>query len=192
MTTEQDRDGAPRRRDAAASRQALLDAARELFGDRGYERTTLRDVGERAGVDAALVARYFGNKAALYSAAIEADNQAAGTPAVGDVHDVVELVLRRVDERGVGPLIQSLLHPQTDAETRTVVSGHLRRRLVDPLADQLQQAGAGAEDAARRAEVVVAAVLGVACVRTLGGFGELAGADRAVLVEELSRALSGV
>jgi AcrR family transcriptional regulator len=47
-------------RDAAASKQALLEAARSLFGQRGFKSTTIRDIGERAGVDAALIARYFG------------------------------------------------------------------------------------------------------------------------------------
>ena len=46
-----------RSRDAAASRESLLQAAQELFGQRGFERTTTRDIGERAGVDAALIAR---------------------------------------------------------------------------------------------------------------------------------------
>jgi len=40
-----------RRHDAQASRQALLDAATELFDDRGYDATTVREIGERAAVD---------------------------------------------------------------------------------------------------------------------------------------------
>src|ERR1700722_9550064 len=65
---------AGRPRDAAASKDALLRAAQALFGQNGFERTTIREIGERAGVDAALIARYFGNKADLYVAAVVAED----------------------------------------------------------------------------------------------------------------------
>src|SRR5580658_4499173 len=70
---------AGRSRDAAASKDALLQAARALFGQRGFEGTTIREIGERAGVDAALIARYCGSKADLYIAAVMAED-AEGTP----------------------------------------------------------------------------------------------------------------
>src|SRR6202042_3088939 len=72
-----DRTGRPR--DAAASKDALLQAARTLFGQQGFEGTTIREIGERAGVDAALIARYFGSKAYLYIAAVVAED-ADGPP----------------------------------------------------------------------------------------------------------------
>jgi TetR/AcrR family transcriptional regulator len=60
-----------RRRDAAASRRAILDAAETLFAQRGYELTSLGEVGRRAGVSAALPAYFFGGKQALYQAVLE-------------------------------------------------------------------------------------------------------------------------
>jgi len=60
-----------RRRDAAASRRAILDAAEELFSLRGYDRTSLAEIGRRAGVSAALPAYFFGGKEALYAAVLE-------------------------------------------------------------------------------------------------------------------------
>lgn len=62
-----------RRRDAARSRQALLAAAAGLFAERGYAGTAIRSVGDRAGVDPALIARYFGGKEGLYRAVLAAD-----------------------------------------------------------------------------------------------------------------------
>ncbi|CUU54817.1 regulatory protein, tetR family [Parafrankia irregularis] len=70
-----------RRRDAARSRQALLSAAADLFAERGYAGTAIRSVGDRAGVDPALIARYFGGKEGLYQAVLAADpllGQSAG------------------------------------------------------------------------------------------------------------------
>jgi AcrR family transcriptional regulator len=60
-----------RRRDAEASRRAILDAAEELFSNRGYDRASLAEIGRRAGVSAALPAYFFGGKAALYGAVLE-------------------------------------------------------------------------------------------------------------------------
>jgi AcrR family transcriptional regulator len=74
-------DAAARRRDAGRSRARLLAAATELFAERGYTGTALRAVAERAGVDAALIARYYGGKDGLYQAVLAAD------PVVGAARD---------------------------------------------------------------------------------------------------------
>src|SRR6478672_4909072 len=61
---------ARRPHDAQASRRALLAAASALFDERGYDAATIRDIGERAEVDPALIARYFGGKEGLYVATL--------------------------------------------------------------------------------------------------------------------------
>ena len=43
-------------------------AAQTQFGERGFERTTIRSVATAAGVDPALVMHYFGNKQGLFAA----------------------------------------------------------------------------------------------------------------------------
>ena len=58
-----------RSRSAADTRAALLAAAREEFARTGYERTTVRAVAAAAGVDPALVIRYFDSKAGLFAQA---------------------------------------------------------------------------------------------------------------------------
>ena len=67
--------GGRRRRDAAATRQELLQAARSRFIRLGYDRTTLRDVAADVGVNLALIKRYFDSKEGLFKAAV------ASTPA---------------------------------------------------------------------------------------------------------------
>ena len=49
-----------------ATRQAILEAARQLFGARAYEQVGLRDIAAAAGATAALVNRYFGTKEQLF------------------------------------------------------------------------------------------------------------------------------
>lgn len=58
--------GAPRGRCAASTREALLVAASIRFGRYGYDGTSVRDIARDAGVDAALVYRYFGSKDGLF------------------------------------------------------------------------------------------------------------------------------
>src|SRR5690242_3532128 len=55
-----------RRRDAAQTRAALLDAARCRFARDGYAATTVRDIADDAGVNVALISRYFSSKEGLF------------------------------------------------------------------------------------------------------------------------------
>lgn len=64
---------APRTRDAAATKAAILAAARLQFGQNGLERTTIRSVAKAANVDPALVMHYFGNKDKLFAEAARLD-----------------------------------------------------------------------------------------------------------------------
>jgi AcrR family transcriptional regulator len=52
------------------NRDAILAAARQQFGERGYDKTTIRGIARVAGVDPALVHHYFGSKDALFVAAL--------------------------------------------------------------------------------------------------------------------------
>jgi len=59
----------------AESRQAVLDAAIDLFGERGYAATSLEDIAERCGLTIRPIYHYFGNKKALFAAANEVMEQ---------------------------------------------------------------------------------------------------------------------
>jgi AcrR family transcriptional regulator len=51
-------------------RQLLLDAARDLFAERGFKGTSTRDIAERAGVSEVMIFRHFGSKANLFQEAV--------------------------------------------------------------------------------------------------------------------------
>lgn len=63
MTEETPENARPRGRDEV--RAAVLDATRELVAERGLDRFSVRDIAGRAGINHALVHRYFGTKAAV-------------------------------------------------------------------------------------------------------------------------------
>lgn len=74
----------PPARDANATRATILAAARERFANDGYDRATIRAIAADAGIDPALVMRYFGNKEGLFSAAAEFDLRLPDLAAVPD------------------------------------------------------------------------------------------------------------
>ena len=60
-----------RERNAGRSREAILDAAEQLFAERGYDATSLNDVGAAAGVSRGTPGYFFGGKQPLYRAVLE-------------------------------------------------------------------------------------------------------------------------
>ncbi|PZG99983.1 TetR/AcrR family transcriptional regulator [Streptomyces sp. NTH33] len=178
----------PRRRDAARSRELLLRAAGELFSERGFERTTTRDIGERAGVDPALIARYFGGKTQLYVAALQAERGDTVTADLLDINRLLD-VFERADRRGIVPLVRVAVQPLSDPAAQDAALAALHKRLVDPLCEHFARLGLGRSQ--MRAEIVVAAVIGVLLGRHSGAFGELTQADPTELVSMLHHTLAG-
>jgi AcrR family transcriptional regulator len=186
----------PRRRDAAATRAALLVAARELFDAHGFRGTTVRMIGERAGVDQALIARYFGGKGELYQAVLadagaqpEVAPDDAPPPRRRTTREVVDLLLERVDEHGVGPVLRALSAPTVDAATRDELTERLRERVIVPLARTLKEQGLA--EPKLRAELVVAMLIGVMTTRANGSLPRVASADRTRLADLIERMLGG-
>lgn len=56
------------RSDGEQARERLLQAALRLFAEKGFAKTSIRDIGQAAGVNIASISYYFGDKAGLYRA----------------------------------------------------------------------------------------------------------------------------
>jgi AcrR family transcriptional regulator len=63
-----------RKRNATATREAILASARKVFARSGYDGAGVREIAAGAGVTAMLVNRYFGSKERLFAEAIAAAN----------------------------------------------------------------------------------------------------------------------
>jgi AcrR family transcriptional regulator len=154
-----------------------LSAASELFADRGFDRTSARDIGERAGVDPTMIARYFGGKAQLFIAVLRAE---ADSPADLRDPDRLTTLLDRIDRHGPGPIIQAGIRPYGDIEAQAAARAELQHRMVTPLRERL--AREGDEQADLRAELLIAAFIGVVLGRHAGTFDHLAGATTSELL----------
>ena len=78
---------APRPRDAEQTRRSLIEAAQRRFARDGYAATTVRQIAEDAGVNVALINRYFQSKEGLFETCL---SSAAGVLAES-AEDVTEL-----------------------------------------------------------------------------------------------------
>jgi AcrR family transcriptional regulator len=92
----------PRRRGREATTASVLDAARELFAERGYADVTVREIAEHAGVTHALVHQYVGRKPDIFRAVLARDENAifAAAPDNPDLLESTSLMLRQGLESG--------------------------------------------------------------------------------------------
>jgi AcrR family transcriptional regulator len=166
--------------DADASRRDLLEAASALFDERGYDGATLRDIGERAGVDPALVARYFGSKEGLYLAALAEGAPPAVAP---DPHALLRAMLSKPEHQRNTPVLRALVSPSLSEPVRNQVRAVLESRAVGRLTATLEDLGV--PDARLRAELLIALMIGVSLTRSNGTLEALADADPEHLLDVL-------
>ena len=157
-----------RRRGASTTREAILTAARELFGDRGYDRATLRAIAARAGVDPALLAHYFGRKEELFAAAMRlpvSPSQvlpaARSLPAGRVGEEVVRRFLAAWDDPTQRPVLVGLLRTGlTDERGAAMVRRLVMREALEPAARLLDT-----PDGPLRATLVGSQLVGLALLR---------------------------
>ncbi|SDY83351.1 DNA-binding transcriptional regulator, AcrR family [Amycolatopsis xylanica] len=164
-----------RKRDAAATREALLDAAAVLFAERGFDRTTVRDIAKHAGANQALLFRYFGSKELLFEEVITRGGR--------------ELIAATPPEKLLEKALRSVLSPELhgkkrdhslEAFLRSTGSGSASSPISKQLGDEYANALAkltDAADAELRADLMLAWVLGIGLVRDVTGREPLASAD---------------
>ena len=129
------------------TRRAVLDAARELFSELGFERTTMRAVAARAGVDPALIYHYFGDKDGLLFAALQPPvDETTVFAGLADAGDRIgeELVRRligvwenrpEIREQMAAILRTGLSHDRASRLLRDILSSFILAALGDVLAD---------------------------------------------------------
>ena len=177
----------PRKRSAPATRQAILEAARHCFSTEGYDQVGVRDIASRAGVDPALINRYFGSKEGLFSEVIGGKfdlRHIAGD----DLGTLGETMLRAVCKKpgagGHDPL-RALLQSYSSDVAREKLHVAIVQGFVEPLAARL-----AGPDARERAELVGSTLLGIVLYRALAG--PLSDAEREHMVTTTAPYVQGI
>ncbi|MFF4258336.1 TetR family transcriptional regulator [Streptomyces sp. NPDC001663] len=177
---------APARRDADATKAAILKAARHLLARHAHADITLKAVAERAGVSPPLILKYFGNKDALFARVMSFESDA---DALLDVpldelgRHMVRHVLVSQSRQGADPLLRIVFAPlhgeQGDilrANFRTQVTERLTARLTGP-------------DAGLRAELAVANLLGLGVMYGIARGTQVRGATLEEIVDRYAPAV---
>jgi AcrR family transcriptional regulator len=152
------------------SEERILTAARQLFAELGYDRTTIRAVASSAGVDAGLVMHYFGSKDLLFARATETAGDLGEIKAGGTTEALLtSLGQRLTDEPEASLAVLRSMLTNTDAADRY-------RTAAQPQLDQLTEA-IPAPDAALRASLLSAIIHGVLAERYLLRLTNLANAS---------------
>jgi len=153
--------GAPARRDAEATKTAILKAARHLLARHAHADITLKAVAERAGVSAPLILKYFGNKDALFARVMsfEADADALLDAPLDELgRHMVRHVLVSQSQLGADPLLRIVFAP-LHAEQGDILRANFRTQVTERLTARL-----AGPDAGLRAELAVAALLGLGVI----------------------------
>jgi AcrR family transcriptional regulator len=165
-------------RDAVRTRAGLLDAARWLLTRRGYDQLGVREIAERAGVDAALVQRYFGSKKHLFEEAIaghfDAKPLLEAHPREKLAERLAAVLLQPTKDRERFDATLLMLRSAPSVEVRKALVQALEREFLRPLAEGI---GHGAEGRTRAISVLavlagfdlVHSVLGIDALGDAGG-----------------------
>jgi AcrR family transcriptional regulator len=157
-----------RRPGPSRTREQILKAARESFARRGYDATSLRGVAAQAGVDPALVRRFYGSKEGLLVAALTATFRPS--------EEVAEVVSGDLDMLG-DQILSYTLRIWEQAPSRDMLVGMIRSActneraatlLRDFFASQILARIAGAlkdKEAELRASAIGSQIVGLAFYR---------------------------
>jgi len=158
----------PRPRNAAATREAILQSAIQHFARAGYDGVGVREIAADAGVTAMLVNRYFGSKEQLFTEAVETSFATPVFIAEGSdelAHDIAAALTTHSAPgvESVAPFLMMLRSVSNPAAVRIVRAGvarHAGRRLSRQLPEPASQL---------RSDVALAVISGVLLMRQVVG-----------------------
>jgi AcrR family transcriptional regulator len=179
--------GPGRRTGSPDTRSEILDAARSIFSEVGYDRATVRIIAGEAGVDPALIHHYFGTKDELFAASINLP-----MPTMGAVKAVFaeggEEMGRRLaetffsiwDQDDVRATLLGILRSAMGGEDRAVEA--FRQFLTSAILDQIAPHIPG-ERSRLRAILMASQLVGVALTRYVMKLEPVASAPVAEIID---------
>ena len=187
-----------RRRGGGDTRQAIAEAARRQFAERGYEAATIRSIATEAGVDPALVMHFYGSKDALFAEVVQwpfdpdeavAELLAGKRSAVGE--RLARLFVTTWDaEAGRNPIVALLRTALSQESAARLFRDFLSTRFLGPLAEGLR-----IDRPELRTSLASSQLVGLGIIRYVMRFEPLASMDSeaviAVLAPSLQRHLTG-
>jgi len=171
-----------RRPGGTDTRSVILETARQLFSEKGYEHTTIRLVAASAQVDPALPMHYFKNKQRLFLEAMLPDYKGP---------DLLAQALSSIQkpEEFAPKITMLLVRMMEDRDTRSTLTGLIRAAASEPDAAQLMRVfveeriilpisyALGGAQAALQADLLGSHIVGIFLTRYIIGLEPLASAN---------------
>lgn len=176
----------PRRRDAEATRAAILGAAQYCFAHAGYDQVGLRDIAARARADVALIARYFGSKEDLFRAAVVGNKPRVEPSDLPPRPEFGVWIARRVLSRDDSDPTRLLVlhHSVGNPRAAAIVREMVMERFIRPVGAVI-----GGVDGELRASLIYSLLAGFGLMGRLVALEPIAAADREALIGHVGRAV---
>ncbi|GGS52932.1 TetR family transcriptional regulator [Planobispora rosea] len=174
-----------RRRDREGTRQRILDAARGLFAELGYDQVTMRLIAAEAGANIALINRYFGSKRELFAEVLAMQGRFPGVldgPVAELPRRLAEYVADRLRSDLASPVMATLSRSSASPEIHDIIRDRVNSAIMGPLAALLP-----GEEAQLRAALATALITGSGTLRQLFGPEALGPSSREAVVARLTR-----
>ncbi|MGI8721644.1 MAG: TetR family transcriptional regulator [Geodermatophilaceae bacterium] len=172
------------------ARKAILAAARRRFTRDGYERTTIRAVAADAGVDPAMVMRYYQSKEGLFGAAVDIDLH---LPDLTDVplDEISGLLARHFVNRWEGDLAdEAIMVMLRSSVTNPKAAERLRSVFGLQVVSLVRAATQNSPDSELRAGMISTQLLGLALSRYILRLPPVAALDPETLIKILTPMLA--
>lgn len=180
----------PRPRNAAVTRAAILEAAESRFARESYDDVGIRDIAGDAGVDPALIVRYFGSKEGLFRAALDHCHEGSTLldedRATFGTRIAHEIVYGTKNPRKMQAL-QMILRSISSARAMEVVQQQSCERFMNPFT-----AWIGGDHAAVSARMAAALMMGMTVSKEVTGGLALSEAECRSLEQRLARILQDI
>ncbi len=148
----------PRARNASATRQAIVDAAARQFQAEGYDRAGVRAIAAEAGIDAALICRYFGSKKQLFAAVLETTTEdpmrVIGGPRASCGERIANAFFDPPSASRRVAMMDLVTRSSASLEAAEMIRRHIDQRFMAPVTEWL-----GGDAAAREKAWLMSAVL---------------------------------
>lgn len=156
-----------RTRNAASTRIKILTVARECFAANSYDNVGLREIASGAGVDPALINRYFGSKEALFAESLRhpsSDLFFEGVTAQS-LPDYLARVITssHPDDPERVQWLHIVLHSASSPQAARLAHDTMREHVIEPVANMLS-----GEDTVLRANLLLSIVMGRGVVAAMG------------------------
>lgn len=184
--TTPDEDATPTR--AAKTRDAIAQAARELFATHEYADASVRAIAARAGVDPSLVIRYFKSKEDLFLETVAFEtffSKVIAGPLEGLGQRLILALIS--DERDAFASYRALMRASGSEQVRERLQAAIHAMFVEPLAPRLS-----GPDAELRARLVSAQIGGLIDAVAILGDSVIAGTEPRHLAAVYGQALQSL